>query len=112
MSNKIPGSAHPSLGLGALVILGGTAGYIRKGSKPSLGAGLVFGGLLIGSGYMIATTDKQFEGHALAAGVSGLMTIAMGQQFLSTGKFMPAGLVASVGVISAAYETKKALEWS
>jgi uncharacterized membrane protein (UPF0136 family) len=108
--SKIPGSAHPSFGLGGMVILGGAVGYFRKGSKPSLGAGLLFGGLLIGSGLMI-TGDQQFEGHTLAAGVSGLMTLAMGQRFLSTGKFMPAGLVASVGALSAAYHTKKALEW-
>ena len=108
--DKIPGSAHPSFAIGGLVILGGAAGYFRKGSKASLGAGVVFGGLLVGSGFMIAR-DNQFEGHSLAAGVSSVMTIAMGHRYLKTGKFMPAGLVAAVGAISAAYQTKKALDW-
>ena len=70
---KIPGAAHPNLALGGLVIVGGALGYIRKGSTPSLIAGLTFGSLLLGSGYMIAKTDSQYQAHLLASGTSGLM---------------------------------------
>ena len=76
--------------------VGGAVGYLKKGSVPSLVAGLTFGGLLIGSGIMISQGES-FKGHALASGVTGLMTLAMGQRFLSTGKFMPAGMVATLG---------------
>jgi uncharacterized membrane protein (UPF0136 family) len=96
MSN-IPGSAHPALGLGAMTIAGGILGYVRKGSKASLGAGLVCGSLLIGSGAMIAG-ESQFQGHSLAAGTSALMAIGMGQRFMKTSKFMPAGLVSEYSV--------------
>ena len=111
MSN-IPGSAHANLSLGGLVIIGGTVGYLRKGSKASLISGLAVGSLLLGSGYMIAKTDQVYEGHLLASGASGVMALAMGQRFMSTGKFMPAGLVATLGAAACAYNVHKSREWA
>jgi uncharacterized membrane protein (UPF0136 family) len=110
--SKIPGSAHANLSLGLLVIAGGSMGYVRKGSKASLVSGLTIGSLLLGSGYMIAKTDNIYEGHLLATGASGIMALAMGQRFFSTGKFMPAGLVAVIGVAACAYNLNKAQEWA
>jgi len=106
-----PGSAHPAFGLGLLTVVGGVAGYVRKGSKVSLGSGLVCGSLLIGSGVLISG-ENQYEGHMLAAGTSGLMTAGMGQRFIHTGKFMPAGIVAALAATSMAYHTKKMMEWA
>lgn len=105
-----PGSAHLNFTLGALVAAGGAMGYAKKGSVPSLVAGLTFGGLLIGSGVLISKNEA-FQGHALASGTSGVMALAMGKRFVSTGKFMPAGLVATLGAAGLAYNVKKALEW-
>ena len=105
-----PGSAHLNFSLGGLVALGGAVGYFKKGSVPSLVAGLTFGGLLIGSGVMISQGES-YKGHALASGVTGLMTVAMAQRFMTTGKFMPAGMVASLGAVGLAYNIKKTLEW-
>jgi uncharacterized membrane protein (UPF0136 family) len=85
-------------------------GYFKKGSTISLVAGLTFGGLLVGSGILISQGES-YKGHALASGVTGAMTLAMGQRFVSTGKFMPAGMVASLGAIGLAYNVKKAVEW-
>ena len=85
-------------------------GYAKKGSKMSLLAGLTFGGLLVGSGVLISQGES-YQGHALASGTTGVMTVAMGQRFLSTGKFMPAGMVASLGAIGLAYNVKKTIEW-
>jgi uncharacterized membrane protein (UPF0136 family) len=106
-----PGSAHPAFGLGALTMLGGAVGYFKKGSKASLGAGVVCGGLLIGSGVMISG-ENQYNGHLLASGTSSLMALGMGSRYLKTGKVMPAGVVAAMGIVSCAYHAKKALEWS
>ena len=106
-----PGSAHPAFGLGALTILGGAAGYFRKGSKASLAAGTLFGGLLIGSGVLISG-DNQYEGHLLASGTSSLMALGMGSRYIKSGKIMPAGIVAALGVLSCPYHAKKTLEWS
>ena len=108
---KIPGSAHLNFSLGGLVIVGGAMGYFRKGSKMSLIAGLTFGSLLIGSGWMIAN-DREYHGHVLATGASGIMALGMGQRFLSTQKFMPAGLVATLGIVAAAYNFNKARDWA
>jgi uncharacterized membrane protein (UPF0136 family) len=105
-----PGSAHLNFSLGGLVMLGGAMGYFKKGSTVSLAAGLGFGGLLVGSGVLIAQGES-YQGHVLASGVTGAMTLAMGSRFLSTGKFMPAGMVATLGVLGCAYNVKKALEW-
>lgn len=109
--SKIPGSAHLNFTLGGLIVMGGAMGFMRKGSKISLVAGLTFGSLLLGSGWMIAN-DREYHGHMVAMGASGLMSVGMGQRFLSTGKFMPAGLVAAVGVAAAAYNFNKALDWA
>jgi uncharacterized membrane protein (UPF0136 family) len=105
-----PGSAHLNFTLGGLVLLGGAMGYFRKGSTMSLAAGVGFGGLLVGSGILISQNES-YKGHLLASGVTGLMTVAMGQRFLSTGKFMPAGMVAALGAVGLAYNVKKAMEW-
>jgi hypothetical protein len=37
--------------------------------------------------------------------------VAMGSRLLSTGKSMPAGMVATLGILGCAYNVKKALEW-
>lgn len=110
--SKIPGSAHANLGLGGLVILGGAYGYFKKGSTISLAAGLSIGTLLLGSGYMIAKTDHVYEGHCLASTASGVMALAMTSRFIQTGKFMPSGMVAVLGVAGCAYNVTKAMEWA
>lgn len=109
---SIPGSAHLNLSLGGLVLVGGAMGYVRKGSKASLMAGITFGSLLLGSGFLIARTDNVYEGHLLATGASGVMAAAMGQRFVATQKFMPAGLVAVLGTVACAYNLHKAREWA
>jgi uncharacterized membrane protein (UPF0136 family) len=112
MSNKIPGSAHLNFTVGGLTIVGGLIGYMKKGSHISLIAGLSMGSLLLTSGYMIAKTDYIYEAHVLAGATSGLMSIAMGHRYLQTMKFMPAGLVATIGTAACAYNVMKAIEWS
>jgi uncharacterized membrane protein (UPF0136 family) len=110
--SKIPGSAHLNLTLGGLVMAGGAAGYMRKGSKVSLLAGMAFGGMFLGAGYAIAKTDNVYEAHVVATTASGVMGLAMGQRYLKTQKFMPAGLVAAIGVAACAYNYTKAVEWA
>jgi uncharacterized membrane protein (UPF0136 family) len=110
--SKIPGSAHMNLSLGAVIMAGGALGYVRKGSTASVLAGLLFGGLLMTSGYMISHDDSQYHGHLLATGTSGIMALGMGQRFVTSQKFMPAGLVAALGAACCAYNLKKAQEWA
>jgi uncharacterized membrane protein (UPF0136 family) len=112
MSDKIPGSAHLNLTVGGLTIVGGLIGYMKKGSQISLVAGLSMGSLLLTSGYMIAKTDYVYEAHLLAGATSGIMSIAMGHRFIETMKFMPAGIVATLGTAACAYNVMKAIEWA
>ena len=107
---KPTGSAHMNLGVGTLVALGGAMGYAKKKSVPSLVAGAALGGGLIYSGVMI-NSSKEYEGHVLGSGVSMLMAGGMGARFLKTKAFMPAGMVALLGSVAAAYNVNKALEW-
>ena len=109
--SKIPGSAHLNISLGGLTILGGAFGFMRKGSKISLLAGLTFGTLFLGSGYLIAN-DREYDGHVLATGTAGFMAFGMAQRHYSTGKFMPAGLVAAIAVAATGYNLAKARDWS
>jgi uncharacterized membrane protein (UPF0136 family) len=86
-------------------------GYVKKRSLPSVVGGVTFGGLLLGSGVLI-TRGESYQGHALASSVTGMLSIAMARRYVSAGyKFMPAGLVASIGMIGFAYNAKKAIEW-
>jgi uncharacterized membrane protein (UPF0136 family) len=110
--SKIPGSAHLNLTLGGLVMAGGGYGYMKKGSKASLLAGMAFGGMFIGAGYAIAKTDNVYEAHVVATTASGVMALAMGQRYLKSSKFMPSGLVAAMGVAACAYNYTKAVEWA
>ena len=110
--SKIPGSAHVNLSLGGIVIAGGVMGYLKKGSTASLVAGVSVGSLLLTSGYLIAKTDSVYEAHCLAAASSGVLALAMGQRFVQTAKFMPAGLTAALGATACAYNAAKAMEWA
>ena len=109
--SKIPGSAHLNISLGGLTIVGGAVGFWRKASKISLVAGLTFGALFLGSGYLIAN-DREYEGHVLATGTAGFMAFGMGQRYFSTRKFMPSGLVAAIAVAATGYNMAKARDWS
>jgi uncharacterized membrane protein (UPF0136 family) len=110
---KIPGGAHLNLTVGAVTILGGAAGFVRKGSKASLIAGLSVGGLLLGSGYLIAYSDDSvYRGYLLGAASSGLMAAAMGQRYMKTSKMMPSGAVAILGAATCAYNLHKSREWA
>ncbi|KAL3868759.1 hypothetical protein ACJMK2_041525 [Sinanodonta woodiana] len=80
----------------ATVAAGGMIGYFKAGSIPSLAAGVLFGGLA-GFGAYQTTNDPRNVSVTLATSVvlSGLM----GYRFLNSGKFMPAGLVASLRLV-------------
>ena len=83
---------------GGLTFAGGVMGFVTKGSKASLIAGSTFGGLLLVSAFL--TSQKKLIGNMLGTGVSGMLTYTMGKKFLKSGKFMPAGLIAGLGIAS------------
>ncbi len=81
---------------GGVVVLGGVMGYLKAKSMASLIAGLVFGVLLILCGLAISAGKP--VGLQAGAAISLVLAVVMGRRFLATKKFMPAGLVAGLGL--------------
>ncbi|KAM6918151.1 transmembrane protein 14C-like [Xenentodon cancila] len=77
----------------ALVSAGGVAGYVKAGSAASLAAGLLFG-LLAAVGALL--TPRNPKVVWLSFGTAGTLSVVMGMRFLSSWKFMPAGLMTLV----------------
>lgn len=57
--------------------------------------GFAFGSL---AGFGAYQTSKDPANYYISLAVSGVLTGVMGQRFLSSGKFMPAGLVAALSL--------------
>ena len=77
----------------AAVAAGGIAGYAKAGSIPSLGAGLLFGGVISYGAYQSSQTPSSC---AVILGTSALLTGVMGMRYYNSGKMMPAGVVAAL----------------
>lgn len=82
---------------GALTIAGGIMGYVKKASNESLIAGGVSGLLLLLSGYLVATGKVQL-GLILGIVISVALAGRFVPAFLSTHKFMPAGMMAVLSI--------------
>ncbi|SCV03930.1 LANO_0G07118g1_1 [Lachancea nothofagi CBS 11611] len=97
---------HPAYTLAALTALGGSMGYIRKGSKPSLIAGLAFGGIYGYSGYLLSQNADY--GLELALGASTLMLVTGIARGVPSRFRKPVPLVLTVlGGLGTAFYTKK-----
>ena len=86
------------LSYGIVSIVGGFIGYTQSKSKVSLISGSISGALLLGCSYFIT----QGLSWALLTGVAicvALIAVFI-MRFKKTGKFMPAGLMIILGVIS------------
>ncbi|XP_062586974.1 transmembrane protein 14C-like [Saccostrea cucullata] len=88
-----------SLAYSVTVAAGGLMGYVKAGSVPSLMAGLAFGSLM---GYGTYQTSMDPQNVHLSLVTSGVLTGVMGYRFVNSGKFMPAGLVATLSVLMVA----------
>ncbi|MFQ5638034.1 MAG: TMEM14 family protein [bacterium] len=83
---------------GVLVLLGGIMGYVKSKSIPSVIMGSIFGVLiLIGSWQML---KENVIGWGLVLGLSIFLTIFFGYRFWTSMKFMPAGLMILLSLIS------------
>jgi uncharacterized membrane protein (UPF0136 family) len=75
------------------VAAGGVMGYVRKGSAVSLAAGVLFGSLAAAGTFQMSN-DPHNCYLLLASSVT--LAVIMGLRSFKSGKFMPAGLVASL----------------
>lgn len=101
---------HPAFTLGMLATVGGTMGYLRKKSVPSLASGLIFGGIYAYAGYLLKNNADY--GLEIALGASSLMC-GVGIVRGIPSKFKkPVPLVLSVlGGLGTAYYYKKYKEF-
>jgi uncharacterized membrane protein (UPF0136 family) len=85
---------------GILAIVGGIIGYMRASSKVSLISGTISGLLLIVAGFF------QLQGQAwaalLAVIVTGFLVVVFAVRLAKTRKFMPAGLMVLLGMVTLA----------
>lgn len=85
---------------GILAIIGGIIGYSQAQSKVSLISGIVSGLLLILGGVM--QLQGQAWGLILATVVTAVLVIVFAIRLFKTRKFMPAGLMTLLGLITLA----------
>jgi uncharacterized membrane protein (UPF0136 family) len=81
----------------ALTAAGGTMGYVKAGSKPSLIAGLVSGLLLAAAGFWIPS--KPVVGGALGAVISLSLLARFASVYLKKGAAMPALPMIALGAL-------------
>ncbi|BDA66794.1 hypothetical protein RIVM261_055840 [Rivularia sp. IAM M-261] len=83
---------------GILSIVGGIIGYKQAGSKISLISGAISGLLLIIAG--ILQLQGQSYGFVFAGVITGILVIVFALRLQKTRKFMPAGLMTVLGVVT------------
>ncbi|XP_054711816.1 transmembrane protein 14C-like [Uloborus diversus] len=75
------------------VAAGGIVGYVKAGSVPSLCAGVAFGSILAYGAYQTSIDENNFLLSLVASTTLGTIMVI---RFYNSGKFMPAGLIATL----------------
>ncbi|BBH01967.1 Transmembrane proteins 14C, partial [Prunus dulcis] len=96
---------------GLLLIGGGLFGYFRKGSTASLAGGVGIGLLLTLAGYFSLTAFERkknsYPALILETVCAAILTWVMGQRYVQTSKFMPAGVVAGIRIEGVLWSLKE-----
>ena len=87
-----------AIAYGLLAIAGGVMGYRKAGSTVSLISGVISGLLLWLGGFLYVQGNP--VGRILATIVTALLIIVFVIRLTKTRKFMPAGLMVSVGIVA------------
>ncbi|KAL0934668.1 uncharacterized protein CTRU02_211467 [Colletotrichum truncatum] len=102
---------HPSFTLAGLLAVGGTAGFLKTQSKPSLIAGLGLGAAYAYSGYLLK--ENKDYGAELALGNSIVLLGAGASRAIRTGGRAPIPLALTVtGALATFYYQKKYREFT
>ncbi|KAH8599125.1 transmembrane proteins 14C-domain-containing protein [Bisporella sp. PMI_857] len=101
---------HPSFTLAGLLAVGGTIGYVKGRSVPSLVAGVGLGASYAYAGYLIK--QNRDYGTELALGNSAVLLASAVPRIIKTRARAPVPLVlGTVGVLSTYYYQKKVREF-
>ncbi|KXJ29052.1 transmembrane protein 14C [Exaiptasia diaphana] len=95
---KMSSPDYLSFGFAAIVALGGVVGYAKAGSTVSLAMGLSFGGI---AAFGAVQTSRDPKNVWVLLVSSMVLAGAMGSRAVRSGKFMPAGLVATISAAEA-----------
>ncbi|KAJ3073296.1 hypothetical protein HDU98_001846 [Podochytrium sp. JEL0797] len=101
----------PAYIVGGLCAVGGTIGFVKGKSVPSLVAGMTCAGIYAFAGSRIAA--KASYGAEIAVAVSLLLLVMMGKKAVLSQKPVPVimstlGLISSIFYLSVIYAAKKA----
>ncbi|MBD2195624.1 MULTISPECIES: TMEM14 family protein [Calothrix] len=83
---------------GTLALIGGIMGYVQAQSKVSLISGSISGLLIVIAAVM--QLNGQFWGLLLATVVTAALVVFFCLRLAKTRKFMPSGLMASLGMVA------------
>ncbi|XP_044965568.1 protein FATTY ACID EXPORT 6-like isoform X2 [Hordeum vulgare subsp. vulgare] len=85
---------------GLVVLGGGVAGYVKRGSVASLAAGAGFGGALLLAGALSIWAFTGGHSSSLFATVlQTALTIVMTIRYMKTRKVVPAGIIATISAV-------------
>lgn len=87
-----------AIAYGILALVGGIVGYVQAQSKASLISGVASGLLLIVAGVMQLLGQQ--AGLILATVITSVLVIVFAIRLIKTRKFMPAGLMSLLGIVS------------
>jgi len=82
---------------GAIIIIGGIAGYAKSRSTVSLVTGIIAGAAAIVGGYIL--TGGNLAGLRIGQGIAAVLMAFFMMRFITTRTFIPAGIIGTLSLV-------------